>query len=354
MGDGTILEAEALDAFNSVKGVDFLVCGHDHRPYVETRDTSALLNSGSHSRFVAEGKMHFKVDGGRIVSRSFETRLIPVKAEKADPVMREHFREDFLAVKAFSTKEVGTLTADVSTRDAFAGMCPYTSLIQTISLACPEAEISFTAPLTYNKVIKAGPILFNDLFTFYPFENQLYIVEMTGVEIIKYLEYSYDMWVNTVSSSREHVLKIAERDDPRTLQKGWSFTGRTYNFSSAAGINYTVDVTRPLGERVNISGMADGTAFDPSRTYKVAMTSYRANGGGGHLRAAGIDTEKIDDRIVARYPEIRNMLYDYLKENGVIDPEKLDNPAVLGQWHFVPEKIAGPAIASDMNLVFSK
>ena len=44
-GDGTVLEAEALDAFNLVKGVDWLICGHDHRPYVENRDTTALLNS---------------------------------------------------------------------------------------------------------------------------------------------------------------------------------------------------------------------------------------------------------------------------------------------------------------------
>ena len=67
-GDGTILEAEALDAFNKVRGVDWLICGHDHRPYVETRDTCALLNSGSHSRYVAHGKMHLTVKGHKIVS----------------------------------------------------------------------------------------------------------------------------------------------------------------------------------------------------------------------------------------------------------------------------------------------
>lgn len=353
-GDGTQLEAEAMDAFNQVKGVDFLVCGHDHRPYVETRENGAMLNSGSHSRYVAEGKMHFKVEGGRIVSRSFETRLIPVKAEMADPVMREHFREDYLAVKAFSTKEVGMLTGTIYTRDAFKGMCPYLNLIQTISLACPEAEISFTAPLTYNRVIEAGPIVFNDLFTFYPFENQLFIVEMTGEEIRRYMEYSYDMWVNTVKSAKEHVLKIVERDDPRTQQKGWSFPGRTYNFSSAAGINYTVDVTRPAGERVIISSMADGSPFDFGRTYRVAMTSYRASGGGGHMKAAGIDTERIDDRIVARYPEIRNMLYDYLMENVTIDTEALCKAGALGEWRFVPEAIAVPAIERDMKLVFGQ
>ena len=207
-GDGTILEAEALDAFNSVQGVDFLVCGHDHRPYVETRDSSALLNSGSHSRYVAEGKMHYKVEGGKIVSRSYETQLIRVKAEMADPAMRELFYDDYLAVKAFTLAEVGTLDQTVYTRDAFAGMSYYIGLMHTLSLEATGADIAFAAPLTYNKVIEAGPIIFDDLFTFYPFENQLYVITMTGEEILRYLEFSYDMWINTVKSSKEHVLKI--------------------------------------------------------------------------------------------------------------------------------------------------
>ena len=353
-GDGTILEAEALDAFNSVQGVDFLVCGHDHRPYVETRDSSALLNSGSHSRYVAEGKMHFKVEGGKIVSRAFETQLIPVKAEMADPAMKELFHDDFLAVKAFTMAEVGTLDQTVYTRDAFAGMSYYIALMHTLSLETTGADIAFAAPLTYNKVIEAGPIIFDDLFTFYPFENQLYMITMTGEEVLRYLEFSYDMWINTVKSSKENVLKILHRDDPRTQQRGWSFPARTYNFSSAGGINYTVDVTKPYGERVKISSMADGSAFDPARTYNVALTSYRASGGGGHLQAAGIDTGNINERVVGRYPEIRTILYNYLKEYGSIEQARISDPAVIGSWSFVPENIAKPAIDRDMKLVFGE
>ena len=45
-------------------------------------------------------------------------------------------------------------------------------------------------------------------------------------------------------------------------------------------------------------------------------------------------------------------LYDYLMENGSIDPEVIGNPSVIGSWKFVPENIAGPGIASDMELMF--
>ena len=353
-GDGTILEAEALDAFNKVRGVDWLICGHDHRPYVETRDTCALLNSGSHSRFVAHGKMHLTVKGHKIVSKSFETDLIPVKAEMADPVMREHFRKDYEAVKAFTLREVGILNADLWTRDAYRGMCDYMNLIHTLSIGCAPAEISFAAPLTYNGHVESGILIYNDLFTIYPFENQLFVVKMTGEEIRKYLEVSYDKWINTISQPTDHLLKIEGRDDPRTQQKGWSFVNRSYNFDSAAGIHYTVDVTKPCGSRIAITSMADGSAFDLQREYNVAMTSYRASGGGGLLKEAGIDTDRIDDRTVERYPEIRNILYDYLMKNGSIDPEVIGNPAVIGSWSFVPGKLAGTALERDMALLFRK
>ena len=83
------------------------------------------------------------------------------------------------------------------------------------------------------------------------------------------------------------------------------------------------------------------------------MTSYRANGGGGLLKhGAGIDTNNIGERVVARYPEIREMLYDFIQEHGTITPELIGNPAVIGQWEFVPSAIAQKALDADMELLF--
>ena len=353
-GDGSMLESEGLDAFHLVKGVDWVLASHDHRPYVEATDSCGFLNSGSHARNVAEGKMHLTVKGRKIVAKTYEVGLIPVKAEMADPVMREKFQADYDAVKAFTLKEVGILNADLWTRDAYRGMSDYMNLIHTLSLGCKPAEISFGAPLTFNGRVASGILKYNDLFTIYPYENQLFVVKMTGDEIKRYLEASYDKWINTVGKADDTLLKIKNEDDPRTQSQRWSFVNRSYNFDSAAGINYTVDVTKPAGERVAISGMADGSAFDPQREYNVAMTSYRASGGGGLMKEVGIDTDRIDERVIARYPEIRNILYDYLMENGSIDPEVIGLPTVIGQWKFVPEKLVEPAMERDMNRLFKR
>lgn len=346
------LESQGMDLLHSLEGVDFLVCSHDHRPYVVSRGNTALINSGSHCRFMGHGHIRLTVKGGKVVARETEAELIPIDKFKVDTVMEKLFHPDYEAVKAFTLKEVGELKAELRTRDGYAGMCDYLNLVHTLCLGCSPAQISFAAPLTYNGTVPAGVLVYNDLFTIYPFENQLYVVKMTGREIHDYLEYSYDQWINTVSRPGEHILKITPRHDSRTGQQGWSFVNRSYNFDSAAGINYTVDVTKPSGSRVDIASMAGGQPFDPEKTYFVAMTSYRASGGGGILRAIGIDTDKITDRVVEYYPEIRNILYNYLLEHGSIDPAVIGDPARIGRWRFVPEGLAAKGIAADMQLLF--
>ena len=197
-------------------------------------------------------------------------------------------------------------------------------------------------------------MVYNDLFTVYPFENQMYVIKMTGKEIEDYLEASYDLWINTISKPTDHVLNIVPRSDARTGAQSWSFVERSYNFDSAGGLVYTVDVLKPRGERVDIESLAGGEPFDPAKTYNVALTSYRASGGGGLMAKAGVDTGKIDERVVEIYPEFRKILYDYLLEKGSIDPEVIGDPKLIGRWRFVPEDIAGPALQRDMELVFPK
>ncbi len=364
-GDGSSLEAEGLDLYNSLRGVDFLLCAHDHRPYVTVNEDSTFgfINAGSHCRNLGHGHLTVEVRDGKVVSKTVSTGLIPLKAEPADEKMKALFHKDYLAVKDFTLQRVGELDTELRTRDGYAGMSPYLALVHRIGLSQPGVDISLAAPLTFNGTVKPGTIVYNDLFTIYPYENQLFVVKMSGREIKNYLEASYGQWINTLAPSRLYgtpgdsspaLLKIVNRPDPRTSRVRWSFVNRSYNFDSAAGISYTVDVTKPEGERVTVLRMADGTPFDPAREYNVAMTSYRACGGGGLLKAAGIDPSEIDSRITARHPEYRTLLYGYLREHPVLEAESLWDESLLGNWKFIPEKQASAYIGNDMKRLFGE
>lgn len=54
-----------------------------------------------------------------------------------------------------------------------------------------KADISFCAPLAFDVKIPKGEIHVSDMFNLYKYENQLYVMQLTGEEIKNYLEYSY-------------------------------------------------------------------------------------------------------------------------------------------------------------------
>lgn len=344
-GDGNSLESQGLDLLQTLRGVDVLVCSHDHRLFVKEADGTWLINGAARAGNVG----HMVVRSGK-AGRQLEGETVRMDKGKVDEAMKAHFRPAFDKVRAFTLQPVGRLAMELRTRDAYAGMCDYLNLLHTVQLAVPEAQISFAAPLTFNGNVKSGEVIYNDMFTIYPYENQLCVMRMTGREIKDFLEYSYDHWIQTPG---RHVLRIADELDARTGVPRWSFVNRSYNFDSAAGLVYTVDVTQPCGKRVRIKSLADGSAFDPEGWYNVAMTSYRASGGGDTvIKGAGISEEETDARVVARYPEIREMVYQYIKKHGTVDPVLIGDRSVIGEWHFEPEKLVGPLMKADMDLLF--
>lgn len=340
-GDGSMLESQGLDIFKTIKGVDLLVTAHDHKPYVCVTDSIVLMNSGARAGHVG----HAVISGDKV-----SAEIIRLDKNEIDGDMKTMFQADFDSVRSFTMQKVGEIEREMKTRDAYMGMCDYMNLLHTVQLSVPDVQISFSAPLTYNGTVKSGTAIYNDMFTIYPFENQLFVVKLKGDEVRSYLEKSYDNWIEVKDG---HVLKISMKDDPHTTTSRWTFGTRPYNLDSAAGLNYTVDVTAEQGSRIKISSMADGSPFDSEAWYNVAMTSYRANGGGGLLEdGAGLSPDIMKDRVVARYQEIRVLIYEYIRAHGAISPELISSPLVIGRWNFTPEKDIQKTLEKDMELLF--
>ena len=345
-GDGSIIENQGLDIFNDLHGVDVLVCGHDHLPGFYTKKDCVMVDGGARCSNVGHAVLKFRL--GKVTSRTVET--VPMKRNLIDPEMEKVFDAEWRAVKSFTNSKVGTLTVPLRTRDAYEGMCDYIDLIHTVQLGATGAQLSLAAPLSFNGTVNAGDVIFDDMFTIYPYENQLYVLSVTGKEVKNLMEYSYDKWICTPG---DHVLRIQEGSDPRSGATRWSFENRSYNFDSVAGLVYTVDVTKPAGSRVEVVSLADGSPFDESATYTVAMTSYRATGGGSLVTVgAGIPHSELAGRVVAKYPEIRDFVYKFIASRKVVEPSSFTNREVLGSWEFVPRDVVEPLMAADMDLMF--
>lgn len=149
-----------------------------------------------------------------------------------------------------------------------------------------------------------------------------------------------------MKSPDDHILLLTEHSYFDYNRPG--FKNLSFNFDSAVGIDYEVDVTKPDGEKVRILQFSDGRPFDEKAWYKVAMNSYRGNGGGELLtQGAGIPADSLTSRII--YQSERDQRY-YLTEK--IRREKVINAQPLNNWRFVPDSWARPALERDRKLLF--
>ena len=353
---GKYRDNASVEVVQRVPGFDVALIGHDHRracfkvANVEG-DSVLVVNPANGAMAVGDVDVVLTLDGGRVTGKQVQGRLTDVRALEPDAQFVARFAPQRDSIQAFVSKKIGRFTRAISTRPAYFGPSAFVDLIHRLQLEIGQADISLAAPLSFDARIGEGDVYVSDMFNLYKYENMLYTMSLSGREVRDALEMSYVLWTNRMQSADDHLLLLREPKGgagAKGAEERAFFQHPSYNFDSAAGIIYTVDVTKPEGQKVRIVSMADGTPFDEAKMYRVAVNSYRGNGGGELLtRGAGIPQEKLKERILfSTDKDLRYYLMKYIERQGVIEPES------LGQWRFVPEEWAEPAAGRDCRLLF--
>ena len=336
-----------------VPGFDIIFFGHDHQVHNEWITNKEgkrvlIIDPSCYVKNIAEAEIELTYKKGKLTKKTINGEIVSVLDEEIDQEMLAHFTPQIDAVKQYVDRRIGRFENPIYTRDSFFGNSAFTDLIHNLQLQISKADISFNAPLSFNSVIKAGDVTQGDMFKLYRFENLLFVLRMTGEEIRKHLEFSYDMWGNTMTSPEDHALRL--NDGAKEDQQRTGFQYYTFNFDSAAGIDYEVDLTKPDGEKVRILQMSNGEPFDEHKWYKVVMNSYRANGGGELLtRGAGIPKDSLESRVLFHTDmDQRHYLTEEIMKMGTINPQPNNN------WKFVPEEWTKPALERDRKQLFGK
>lgn len=270
---------------SSLDGIDGVFAAHDHIPYCGKEwnggDSVFVVNSGPYANKLSGVKLSFTVLDGNVQERKYDPFLVDMKGIESDSLYNVTFNDDYLRVKDFSNKRIGTIDEDIIPGKIFDAPCLYSNLLHYVQLKCSGADVSFVSPTKFRGSIPAGDISYNDILAMYPFENLLYKVSLTGAQIKNYLELSYNNW----------------KQNPIA-------------FDCAGGLSYIVDFSKPLGSRVDVISFADGREFNENDTYTAAMASYRANGGGDLLlQATGLNTKQLEGIFVEKYGPVKEMLY---------------------------------------------
>ena len=137
-------------------------------------------------------------------------------------------------------------------------------------------------------------------------------MKVTGAQVKDYLEYSA-RYFQQVSGTGPFTVEQVTRAVTPTAPNGTP----DYNFDSVAGLDapltYYIDISQPVGSRI-VDLAYDGVPVAPGQEFAMAVNNYRQSGGGGfpHVSTAPV--------VYNRQNEIRQLIIDWVTENGVIDP----------------------------------
>lgn len=345
-----VVENGSGNVAKSVPGFDVVFMGHDHtRRYEKVvnveGDSVLLIDPANMSKVVSEVTFTIKKQDGKVVSKQVEGKLVNMDGYAPDADFLNIFSGAYETTMDFVSRNIGRIEHTISSKEAFFGPSAFVDLIHQLQLDITGADISFCAPLSAYAEIKKGDICVSDMFNLYKYENLLYTMKLTGKEIKDFLEMSYALWTNQMQSPDDHLMLLNEEDN------GFGrFKNPSFNFDSAAGIIYTVDVTKPQGAKIRIERMANGEPFDLNKTYRVAVNSYRGNGGGDLLtKGAGIPKTELAKRVV--YSTDKDLRYYLMKR---IEEVKVLDPKPLNQWKFIPEEWTVPASKRDYDILFGE
>lgn len=172
--------------------------------------------------------------------------------------------------------------------------------------------LSIAAPFNRSAVFPAGELTVRDVASLYVFDNTLLAVRVTGAQVKDYLEFSA-RYYRAVSGAGPHAIASVTNAPTPEAPGGTP----DYNVDAVAGLDapltYDIDLEQPVGSR--IVGLAyDGVPVADDQSFVLAVNNYRQSGGGGfpHVSTAPV--------VVNGQQEIRQLLIDWVRENGTVDP----------------------------------
>jgi 2',3'-cyclic-nucleotide 2'-phosphodiesterase/3'-nucleotidase len=372
-----------------VPGFDMLFAGHDHQGWegqgydpvtktkVDVKDPNGkivpIYGALDDCKKIIIVNVSMKWDrAAKTWIKDFSGKLVTTEGVAADADFLKKFDPQFQAAKTWVSRAIGKVEGVMYGRDALYGDSAFVDMVHMLQLELTKdpanglkpAQISFCAPLDVGAKVPAsddGTVYVRDMFSLYRYENWMYTMDLTGAQIKGFMEVSYGDWFNIMKDAKDHLIAFKTGADGAIAIDARTNLPTTkvnsYNYDSVAGIKYTVDVSKPLGQRINILSLADGSPFEMGKKYTVAINSYRAMGGGNILERG---TELAGEKIV--FADLLSMKYVtsattkdlrfYLTQWFEKQAGKPVLAKALGNWTIIPADWAAAGEAKDREFMY--
>lgn len=351
--DGS-LESQAYRCVGETSNMDLLIYGHDHTFNIEPVKNAQgreiyIVNAGGSSVITSEFTVTFDEEGavaGFTVANE-STALADVAPDETICAMNEPWYEK---TYNWASAPLGSfdggwdeVIGQTQGKTNIQMVCGQSALMDfihkgqiwstwqsyetegiegaTVSIASAVfAEDSWGGPISFVPT-DGSTISTLELSKLYRYSNNLMCcIEMTGEQLYNWMSMVADMYA--VNDSGEAV-----------LAEGASI----YGLDTFYGVDYTFDLTKPLGQRVEYARYHGADLLELEGTVRVALNSYRLSGGYGFFEATGL-TEADCCWTASKYlgtdrSPVPTQLGEYVAHMGTVTPT---DPVAYGedsQWY---------------------
>lgn len=287
-----------------VPGIDVVVGGHTNTllsneaedavgPYPVMVENSAgeevpVVQAYAYGKYLGELNVTWD-DDGNIVSAEGEPILLDASIEQ-DPETLEWLAELRKPIEETIAEVIGNATGEiVGSRDVCrAEECSMGNLVADAMLDRAKGQgvtIAITNGGGLRASIDEGDITMGEVLTVLPFSNTMATFELKGADLLSALE--------------KGVSQIEEGG------------GR---FPQVAGLKFSFDVSRPVGERISdvmVEENGEWVPLDPEKTYGVVTNNYMRTGGDGYKIFAEKGMNAYDGG-----PGLEQVVADYIADLG--------------------------------------
>ncbi len=315
--ENNIADTGVTDIANANPELDAIVAGHMHTKIDKTVVNGVIVTEpDKYGRALSRIDLQFVEKDGKFTLVNKDSFTYKISGTHSDEKMEALYQPYHKRLRANANRVVATLTGtDLVPENEVRGI-PQVH-VQDTGISALYQEASFFYAPKANVIalqidndfaeLDTGKIKAKDIAYNYQYAGgEITVYEMTGKDLKTYMEWSAGYFNSVKAGDVTYSFDLKRRSSKYS----------TNDFF--AGVTYTIDLTKPAGDRITALQFADGTPVKMDSDIRLGMNSYRM----GHLtRKGGVLAGRQFPVIFdtkAKYGEdagtIRNLTMRYLTE----------------------------------------
>lgn len=256
---------------HEIEGIDILLTGHQHREIAHTVINGVtILQTGCNGHSVGKVTVTFEKAEQKWVKKESYSELLPVQGIAADQDVLSLVANYEEKTQNWLDKPIGIIYGDMQISDAMQTRLqahPFIEFINKIQMDIANVSISCTSLFHNTSPGFPKHVTMRDIVSNYIYPNTLKVIRITGADIKDALELSASYFTLKADGT---IIVNPTYIEPKPQH---------YNYDMWEGISYVLNISKPIGERVE-SLQYKGAPLNMNEEYDVVMNNYRASGGG--------------------------------------------------------------------------